>query len=365
MAWHQVSKEADPSTETPVLSLEYIGVDPGTGQLWHILAPPGQPQPPNERPAETALTLDVVSAEGDALGLTFGGPFGEVAVEADRDIYVAASGAVIKVSGGAVSTISTIALSFTPSSLSLDSDLRTAIPGVEVGQSDHGVLWAAGTGKAAAIDTDTGEVQEFAVPGASCVSVDYPTQYAYVANGSSIAIFAPREFADQGVPRPRPPLEPRIWSSEEISFNRSFATLAEGPFLIKATGDLPMTLQLLNPENLPDGITFVDKGNGTAEVSGVPGPETEGDHAFAVTATNAYGTYAQALDITVQTPPAINEPYETTFWAGSASSFTISGTGYPTPIFYTWDETTLEAAGVQLLDNEDGTASLIGTPETA
>ena len=123
-----------------------------------------------------------------------------------------------------------------------------------------------------------------------------------------------------------------------------------------------MTLELLG--DLPDGITFVDNGNGTATVSGVPGPGTEGDYAFALTATNAQGVYAQALGMSVQTPPAINPPYEATFYAGSASSFTISGTGYPTPIFYTYDEAILEAAGVQLVDNEDGTASLVGTPTT-
>jgi len=42
----------------------------------------------------------------------------------------------------------------------------------------------------------------------------------------------------------------------------------------------------------------------------------------------------------------------------------VYGTGYPDPIFYTWDEAALEAAGVQLVDNENGTASLVGTPTT-
>jgi DNA-binding beta-propeller fold protein YncE len=378
LAWHQVSKEADPSTETPVLSIEFIGVDPSTGQLWHILAPPGQPQPPNERPPETALTLDVVTAMGDPLE---GAGFGDVAVEADRDIYVAAEsvpaegeepvGGVIKVSAG---TASNIALSFTPSSLSLDSDLRTAIPGVEPGQSDHGALWAAGSGGAALIDTDLGTVaQSFVVTGASSVSADSSTQYAYVANGTaSIAVFRP--FA-----RPRPPLAPRIWSSEEITWNLDLASIADGPFKVMATGDLPMTLSLLG--ELPNGINFLDNGDGTATIWGVPtsasggggcgGTEGEGDpeggdvcgdFAFALTATNAYGTYAQALGMSVNTLPTIDSPDTATFYAGSANSFTVFGTGLPTPIFYTWDEATLALAGVQLIDNENGTASLVGTP---
>jgi hypothetical protein len=356
MAWHQVSKVADPSTETPVLSLEYIGVEPTSGQLYRILAPPGQPQPPNERPPETALTLDVVSVEGDPLNEGFVGPFGEVAVEADRDIYVAAAGAVIKVSEGTPSDIDLTGYGIQPSSLSLDSDLRTAIPGVEPGQSDHGALWVAGSGYAAVIDTDAGTVAySFNVPSASSVSADFSTQYAYVASPDeqSVAIFGP--FAG-------PSVEPRIWSSEEITFNRGYATIADGPFLVMATGDLPMTLELLG--ELPAGLTFTDLGGGFATVSGTPGSATEGDYAFTVIATNSQGVYAQALGMSVNTPPAIDSDPTATFYVGSASSFTVYGTGYPDPIFYTWDEAALEAAGVQLVDNENGTASLVGTPTT-
>jgi hypothetical protein len=372
MAWHQVSKVADPSTETPVLSLEFIGVEPTSGQLYRILPPPGQPQPPNERPPETALTIDVVSEMGAPLS---GSGFGEVAVEADRDIFVAAAGGVIKVAAldGAVSTI---ALGFTPSSLSLDSDLRTAILGVEPGQVDHGVLWAAGSNSVALINTDLGTAaQTFAVSGASCVSADFPTQYAYVGNGtSSIAIFAPAGNV-------RPPLEPRIRSSEEITWNFETPSVAGGPFTVMATGDLPMTLELLGA--LPNGITFVDNGDGTATVSGVPtssgsegvcsGTEAEGDleggdvcggFAFALTATNSEGVYAQALGMDVNVLPTIDSPNTATFYAGSASSFTVFGTGIPEPIFYTWDAGILESAGVQLIDNENGTASIVGTPTT-
>jgi len=368
LAWHQVEKYADPSTEPPVLTLEFIGVDPSTGQLYRILQPPGQPQPPNERPAETAIPIDTVSAEGGPLP---GSGFGEVAVEADRDIFVAAAGGVIKVSEG---TVSPISLDIQPSSLSLDSDLRTAIPGVEPGQEDHGALWVAGAGKAAVIDTDLGNVvYSFEVDGASSVSADFATRWAYVATGTTnIHFFGPA---------PRPPLAPRIWSSEEITWNVDLPSIADGPFTVMATGDLPMTLSLLG--ELPEGITFVDNGNGTATISGIPSssdgggcggdPGGEGDpeggdvcggFAFALTATNDYGVYAQALGMDVNTPPTIDSPNNTTFFVGSASSFTVFGSGIPEPIFYTWDEGVLQAAGVQLVDNENGTASLVGTPTT-
>ena len=47
--------------------------------------------------------------------------------------------------------------------------------------------------------------------------------------------------------------------------------------------------------------------------------------------------------MSVNTPPTIDSPNTATFYAGSASSFTVFGTGYPTPIFYTWDEAILAA----------------------
>lgn len=364
LAWHQVEKYEDPSTEPPVMTLEFIGVDPDTGQLYQILQPAGQPQPPNERPAETAIGINTVSAMGTPLP---GSGFGEVAVEADRDIYVAAAGEVIKVSEG---NVSNIALGFQPSSLSLVSDLRTAIPGVEPGQVDYNALWVTGSDTAALIDTDTGTVfQSFTVFSASSVSVDFPTQYAYVANGTaSIAVFGPSLI--------RPPLAPRIWSSEEVTWNVDFATLADGPFTVMATGELPMTLSLLG--DLPEGVNFLDNGDGTATIWGIPSDASEGGcggepgdpeggdvcggFAFALTATNEYGTYAQALGMDVNTPPTIDNPDTATFYAGSASSFTMFGTGIPEPIFYTWDEDALADAGVQLIDNENGTASLVGTP---
>ena len=357
LAWRQISKVMDPSTETSVMSLEYIGVDPSTGQLWRILPPPGQPQPPNERPPETALTLDVVSAEGTPLS---GSGFGAVAVEVDRDIFVAADAGVIKVSGG---TASAISLGFRPSSLSLDSDLRTAIVGVEPGQVDYNVLWAAGAGTVAVIDTADGSVaQSFTVDGASSVSVDVGTRFAYAANGSSdVAIFGP----DQAI---RPQMAPRIWSAEEFTWNLGETAEVQ----LMATGDAIPALSMIG--TIPPGLTFTPNADGTATIGGAPtapsggeGGELDvegGDYAMAVTATSAQGTYAQAFGITVQSPPTITSGSTATFVVGSASAFQVTAVGYPDPIAYILDPQDLPV-GLQLIDNEDGTASLKGTPETA
>jgi DNA-binding beta-propeller fold protein YncE len=410
LAWHQVSKVPDPSTETPVLSLEYIGVEPSTGQLYQILPPPGQPQPPNNRPPETELTLAVVNTEGaplseallaersDIAPVLVAHPnlmvrFGDVAVEADRDIFVTAgqisdptgldptvipiggptgstipAGALMKVGNGTPSVISVIDLPGVQAySLGLDSDLRTAIIGVEPGQSDHGALWVSGTstGNVAVVDTALGSVaQTLNVEGASSlgsVSADFATQYAYVAAPQlqSVAIFGP--FA-------RPLMEPRIWSAEEFTWNLG----QEAAVQLMATGDGIPKLSMLGA--MPPGLTFADNGNGTARIYGTPtaagggeGGELDvegGDYAMVVTATNEQGTYAQAFGITIQSPPTITSGTTATFIAGSPNSFTVTGTGYPDPIFYIWDPEDLPV-GVQLIDNENGTSSLVGIPEAS
>jgi hypothetical protein len=351
LAWHQVEKYADPSTETPVLTGEFIGVEPSTGQLYRVLQAPGQPQPPNERPAETAIKTDTVTAEGTPLP---GSGFGPVAVEADRDIYVGAAGGVIKVSGGTANLIAIPGMQ--PSSLSLDSDLRTAIIGVEPGQVDHSALWAAGAGNVAVIDTDAATVaQTFAVPGASSVTVDFGPQWAYAATGSAnLAIFGPQGST-------RPPMMPRIWSSEELNFNRGYP----GAFRLMATGDPLPTLDLFEEVNLPEGLTYTDAGDGFPWVTGTPGPTAGGDgYAYNVTATNAVGSYGQAFGITVYGPSTFTTGDRATFTAGSASSFTVSATSVTSPILYTWAEEPVMAPGVQLIDHEDGTAGVQGTPTT-
>ncbi|MGE5141193.1 MAG: BACON domain-containing protein [Rudaea sp.] len=349
LGWHQISKVADPSTETAVLSAEFVGVDPSTGQLYRILQVPGQPQPPNERPAETAIKTDAVSTLGAPLT---GSGFGQVVVEADRDIYVGASGAVIKVSGGTATTIS-LPEGMQASSLSLDSDLRTAIPGVEPGQVDHGALWVAGAGNVALIDTDAASVaQSFTVPGASSVTVDFGPSWAYVATGSnSLAIFGPAGST-------RPPMEPRIWSYDEITFNRGYP----GAFRLMATGDPLPTLGLLG--DMPEGLTYTDLGNGFSWVEGTPALTTGGDgYAYAVTAMNAVGSYAQALGITIYGPTEFLNTPEATFTAGSASAYMLQASSVTAPILYTWDEDLLPP-GVLLMDNEDGTATVAGIATT-
>jgi hypothetical protein len=50
---------------------------------------------------------------------------------------------------------------------------------------------------------------------------------------------------------------------------------------------------------LPAAITFLDNGNGTATLSGIPGTGTQGVYPITITATNTAGTIAQSFTLTV------------------------------------------------------------------
>ena len=103
-----------------------------------------------------------------------------------------------------------------------------------------------------------------------------------------------------------------------------------------ATGDPLPTLELSG--TLPEGLSFVDNGDGTATVSGTPtsagpgcgggdpggegdpeGGDVCGEFAFTLTATNSQGVYAQALGMTVYTPAEFITAPTATFTAGSAT----------------------------------------------
>ena len=66
----------------------------------------------------------------------------------------------------------------------------------------------------------------------------------------------------------------------------------------------------------------------------------------------------QAFTLTVDQPPAITTANNVTFTVGTAKSFTIKTTGFPNPAISKIGNI---AAGISLVDNGDGTATLSGT----
>lgn len=129
-----------------------------------------------------------------------------------------------------------------------------------------------------------------------------------------------------------------------------------GAFAVTATG--APTPAIAETGALPAGITFTDQGNGTALLQGTPtGPG--GTTNLTMTATNASGTATQQFSLIVDAAPAITSAATSTFTAGSAGSFTITTSGYPTAKI---TESGALPAGLAFADKGDGTGTVAGTP---
>jgi hypothetical protein len=108
----------------------------------------------------------------------------------------------------------------------------------------------------------------------------------------------------------------------------TFAVAAAGRFLVTTTG-VP-TPSLTRSSALPGGVTFTDNGDGTATLAGTPGASQGGAYALTLTATNGVApSVSQSFTLTIAEAPAISSPNAATFDAGTASSFTVTTTGYP------------------------------------
>lgn len=409
LAWHEIDKIHDPSTEADILNGEFIGVEPYTGQLYQLLLPQGSIEV-NEGsgPPELATEADELRAVGAPLLGTLSGRldianllaenpgfqvrFGDLAVEASADprIFVTASqledptganpvvipiggasgaatetGALVKVSGTrsvaepSEFTISTTEvvdlLGVQALRLGLDSNLSPGIRGSEPGQVDNGVLWVTGpaSGSAAVVDTELGAmVQTLPVTGATAlggISVDYGTRSAYIA---SLGLQSVNVYGTGGAPRPR---APSIWTAPTMTFTEGVS----GSFTLVATGWPEPVLGLEGA--LPTGLTFTDNGNGTATVSGAPAVGTGNDYQLTFTATNGVLPNATfAVILTVVSPPTITSGNAATFTEGSPGTFTVTTQGSVTLLYISVEGTLPE--GVTFTENGDGTATLGGTP---
>jgi hypothetical protein len=112
---------------------------------------------------------------------------------------------------------------------------------------------------------------------------------------------------------------------------------------------------------LPNGVTFVDNGNGTATVAGTPAAGSAGSYPLTITASNGVSPNAtQNFTLTVNQAPAITSANNTSFQVGTAGTFTVTTTGSPTPSVSDGGATL--PSGVTFVDNGNGTATLAGTP---
>jgi len=112
---------------------------------------------------------------------------------------------------------------------------------------------------------------------------------------------------------------------------------------------------------LPAGVTFTDNGDRTATLAGPPAASTGGSYPVTFTATaSGRPPVTQAFTLTVNQAPAITSTNATTFVVGTAGTFTVTSTGFPTPQLTAGGAL---PAGVTFIDNGNGTATLAGTPQ--
>ncbi|HEY6786529.1 MAG TPA: putative Ig domain-containing protein, partial [Trebonia sp.] len=142
-----------------------------------------------------------------------------------------------------------------------------------------------------------------------------------------------------------------------ITSASSATATSGGAFSFTVTTVGTPTPTLTQAGALPSGITFTANSNGTATLSGTPAASASGPYPITITAKNSTGTTSQAFTLTVANPPAFTSAASVTETAGTAFSFTVATSGYPTPKLTSG---TLPS-GVKFSDNGNGTGLLSGT----
>src|SRR5262249_53378289 len=145
--------------------------------------------------------------------------------------------------------------------------------------------------------------------------------------------------------------------------NTAFTVGTAGTFTVTTTG-FPKPGITRGGVSLPSNVTFVDNGNGTGTLSGTPAASTGGTYALTFTASNGVGSSAvQSFTFTVRQAPAITSAASVTFAPGkSGQSFTVTTTGFPTNASMSITESGALPSGVTFTNNNNGTATLAGTP---
>ncbi len=136
-------------------------------------------------------------------------------------------------------------------------------------------------------------------------------------------------------------------------------TVGQGRLFTVTTAGFPVAA-LSESGTLPQGLSFVDNGNGTATLSGTPAAGTGGRYILTIGAANSAGAGpSQSFTLTVQQAPAISSGASATFTQGSIGLFTIQTSGFPAATVH---ETGALPSGVWFVNNGDGTATLSGMP---
>lgn len=151
---------------------------------------------------------------------------------------------------------------------------------------------------------------------------------------------------------------PRISSNDTVDFLYNTANL----FTIQTSAGYPTDTTITFVGTLPDGVTFLDLGDGSATIAGTP--IITGSFSLTITASNSAGLEAtQNFTLTVNRSPLFTSGTNASFTTGVAGSFAITTAGYPTSAI-TYSSNPVIPVSLTLSDNGDGTATLSGTPTT-
>jgi len=147
---------------------------------------------------------------------------------------------------------------------------------------------------------------------------------------------------------------PLITSANSTTFTAG----TPGSFTVTTTG--APTPSLSRSGTLPAGVSFVDNHDGTATLSGTPAASAGGIYNITIIASNEVSPNAtQSFMLTVNAPPQITSASNVAFTPGTAGTFSVTSTGYPTPALA---EAGALPGGITFVDNQYGTATLSGTP---
>ncbi len=140
----------------------------------------------------------------------------------------------------------------------------------------------------------------------------------------------------------------------------TFIVGTPGSFIVTTTG-FPKPSLDIGGFQLPNGLAFLDNADGTATLSGTPTGNVGGIYTFTITAQNGIAPDAtRPFTLTINLAPAITSANNTTFTVGTAGSFTVTTTGFPTPSLNIGDF--VLPPGLSFVNLGNGAATLSGVP---
>ena len=209
-----------------------------------------------------------------------------------------------------------------------------------------------------------------------------PPTFTFTDNGDGTATIAGNPAADADVGQDAPVT---ITATNSVATTtQSFTLSVEPPLAISGPSsftaadgdafDVPFTapnvptVSWTESGTLPDGVTLVDNGSGTADLEGTPDADGSEDGVYPITITADNGlepdvTEGFTLTIEPPTPDRFTSVSQDTVLVGTPFTFTVTTTGAPTVHIepFSFHGPFALPPGVSFVDNGDGTATISGT----